>query len=663
LDFSASELPPAGAFTVDFLWKKGIQTELTNQNWDVSVYYSSNLIDMAMMSYGEQRQQIVNVPVKFYAAVSPNKVNKDLSYQQYVITITNDSEEGSAITLLKILPPTTNTNNYKEILTNIVGINSSRIGNNVVYSNDGVIYLPYQNYGISVKRGEVDTIVLTAYDRENSSYLSGSRALEWTLLAANAEWDLATNKAEKNLILWTNDLSLEFVVPPYKTVYAITPTNISTVDITNTITFALQNTSESTEDVIDRIRISIPWPFLTNVVSFSSTKASGYNVITVDGTNYLEVVYPVGRMGSGSNDVITVIWRDNYEHGETNVNVDISVRYATSGSTYVPALPQIGATNTIFFTMPAPVVSMGLPVFETYTTLGKGTVSLMITNKGYGNNTITKIDLYVPDGFTNGLTLDSLNISSAVAITNTNFVAPNHYVLFVDGFVTNETMQISLDVTNLYTNTVYGVIWNAVFDNTFRTTNVNIVAHVVDPGSAELLEREVYSDKKTHSLTLKVYHNTPGTLPLQRIKIVPNAFFYTNISSVISTKGTVSNLTPTECWIVYSPSLAKGSVDEITMVLYDGTNQLITNNLEWKVYADNGTGLSVLREKSVGALKQATLISRPEITNILWTSWYTIPGNDRIADFRVTLSNRSADEVIVISNTISLPAELTNITP
>ncbi|NPV38662.1 MAG: hypothetical protein HPY78_05255 [Brevinematales bacterium] len=664
LDFSASELPPAGAFTVDFLWKKGIQTTLTNQYWKVSAYYSSNLVDFAMCTYGAQDQQIVNVPIQFYAKVSPNKVNKDLAYEQYTVTITNVSEEGNNITLLRIVPPTTNAN-LKEILTNIVSVNSSRIGTKAIYSNDGAIYVDYLAQGTSIKRGEVDTITFTAYDRESTAYFSGARALSWKILAANAPWDLPTNAGQANLALWTNDLSLEFVVPPYKTVYAITPTNLNTVDITNTLQFALQNTSESDQDVIDRLRITIPWPFRTNMISFSSGKASGYSVFEQNGTNYLEVVYPAGRMAPGSNDIITVKWRDDFEYGETNTSFDLSVRYTTSGSTFVAALPQIGATSNVVFRMPVPQAVATMPINEIYTTLREGTVRFVLTNRGYGQNTISRILLVVPDGFTNALADTSIRLTlpATVQATNTNFVAPNTYTILLDGLLTNQVMRIELDVTNTITDALYNVPWVFTLDNGFQTTNITVMANVLDPGSGELLERTVASDRKSHIITLKVYHNTPGVLPLNRVKVEPNGFFYTNITSVTSSLGSISNLTPSNFWVVYTTPLAKGSVDTITMTLQDMTNQLFTNGLVWNVYGDNGTGPGLLREKSADALKQATTISRPETTNIWWTTWYTIPGNDRIADFKLTISNRSADEVVVISNVLTIPAELTNMTP
>ncbi|URA11311.1 FlgD immunoglobulin-like domain containing protein [Thermospira aquatica] len=662
LDFSASELVAGANFTVDFQWKKGIQQTLTNQFWRVTVAYSSNFTEYEMDSYGAQDQNIINVPLTFYAAVSPNKVNKDLAYMQYTVTITNTSEEGNNITLLKIVPPSTNAN-LKEILTNITGVNSSRIGNNAVYSNDGVIYVDYLSQGTSIKRGEVDTIVFTAYDRENTAYFSGTRALSWQILAANASWDLPTNQGQPNLALWTNDLSLEFVVPPYKTVYAIAPTNLNTVDVTNTLEFALQNTSESFADVIERLRISIPWPFRTNTIAFVSTKASGYTITNENGTNYLEISYPVGRMAPGSNDIITLKWLDDFEHGETNTTLALSVRYTTSGSTYVEALPQIGATNVVNFKMPVPEMRAGLVVNEIYTTLREGTLTFVLTNKGYGQNTVQRMRLEVPEGFTNILDVSKIRFVSPVDITNTNVILPNIYEFYPTGLLTNQVIRVEIDVTNTLTNTTYDVPWVWTMDNGYVTTNITILSHVIDPGSAELIERTVASDKKSHTITLKVYNNTPGLLPLLRVKVEPNNSFYTNINSITSSAGTISNVTENSFWIVYTTPLAKGSVDTVTMTLYDNTNQLITNDLEWKVWGDNGTEPAILREKSAGALKQNTTISKPDVTNIWHTSWYIIPGNDRIADFRLTVSNRSADEVVVITNILTIPAELTNITP
>jgi len=661
LNFGASELPANGAMTLTFQWKKPVVQNLTNQLWNVKVYYSSNLVDVGLASYGDQNQQIVNVPVLAYGAVLPNRVNKDLLYESYTIVVSNAGEEGNNITLLKIVPPTTNTSLPKAILTNITGMSSFRAGANAVYSNDGIIYVNYLGAGTSLKRGEVDVISFVAYDRENTSYFSGSRALSWDMRAANAEWDIPTNKVNPNLSVWTNDLSLEFVVPPYKTVYALSPTNILTVDITNTLQFVLQNTSESEADVIGNVYISLPEPFRTNIVSFSSTKTTSYAVVKTNGTNFLQVTYPAGRMAPGSNDMITVKLIDTHEYGNTNSWFDMYVVYTTSGNQWIAALPQIGATNMLSITMPAAQGGASFVFREIYTSQPTAKLTLVLTNKGYGNNPITHIQMIVPAFMTNSLTSSALSASPSSYVTNTVVSSGGMVDLWLDGFITNRGLIVELTTTNTQTNALYGEPLTLVFDNGFQTTNMAITLDVIDAGSAELLPRIVASDKKSHQITLKVYHNTPGNTPLQRVKVVPYGGFYTNIVSVVSSAGVVSNLTPTNFWVTYSPALAKGSVDTITLELQDNTNSLIASGMVWEVYGDNGTGLASLREKLTGSLAQSATISQPEVTNLWLTTWYTIPGNDRVSPFRLLVSNRSADEVVVLSNILRIPVELTNI--
>ncbi|QJR22622.1 hypothetical protein BREVNS_1872 [Brevinematales bacterium NS] len=651
LDFGGEGMPSGARLSLFFTWRKPILADPTNVSWQTEVYYVSNWEMVPQSLLQSTGQSISHVAPIFYAVMSPTEVNKDLDMVQYTLVVSNAGEPGNKIARLRIPMPETN---GQKVITNITGMVSGR-GAMLVWSNDQSLYVDYTGVGW-LDSAQKDTIVFTGWDNQKQAGFEG----KWEVYASGAIWEPLTNRERENTGQLPGSLVLKFVVPPYNTTYAVSPLQLNTVKVSNSLTINIQNISGRNEDEITNVRIHLPWP-LTNVGSVNSEKMVSYRkeMFTHETkTNYVVIlVYPLGKMKPGSNDTITLSVLDALEEGETNVRIEVESLFTTSGSTFVPGILAPNATNVVKFGMPEPVAEIRLKQNEIYTTHEEFTLWWTISNTSERSNVIRTITMSIPSSYTNGLGVWSVLTNGW--ITNVSYASGTSLILLLSNLPPTRECKFGIVLTNRFTNATVVSNWGIVLSNGWYGISTNFVLLIRETPSASVSPGVVYSTRVTQEVALDFVNNTSGTSAVSQLRVtVPS--YYTNIEAVMSTKGGALQRQGNQVIVTYEVPLAKGESDRLVFMLRDGTN-FARQLLGWKVEADNGSGLALVREKYQDSLKQEVQIESPGATQEWLTTWYLAGVIGKTNYAAVLIRNTGEEENGILTNEILLPEKMRSV--
>ncbi|MFN4217469.1 MAG: hypothetical protein ACK4HQ_08740, partial [Brevinematales bacterium] len=527
----------------------------------------------------------------------------------------------------------------------------------MIWSNDQSLYVYYTNVGW-LNPTQKDTIVFTGWDNQKQAGFEGT----WAVYASGAIWEPLTNRERENTGQLPGSLVLRFVVPPYNTAYAVNPLQLDIIKVSNLLNISLQNISGRNEDEITNIRIHFLWP-ITNVGAISSEKMISYTkgMFTNDTrTNYaVTIVYASGRMKPGSNDTITVSVLDALEEGETNTVIEVESLFATSGSTFIPAILSPNTTNMVRFIMPKPDVDVQLKQNEIYNTHGEFVLRWTISNRAERSNVIRTITLTLPSSYTNNVSVFSVVTNGW--ITNVSFVSGTSLRLVLSNLLPGKQCEFGLVLTNRFTNAMVISNWGMVVSNGWYSFDTNFVLMIREAPSASVSPRIVYSTRVTQQVVLDFVNNTSGISSVRKLRVtVPN--YYTNIESVVSSRGASLQREGNYLTVVYDVPLSKGESDRLTFVLRDRTN-FASQHFDWKVEADNGNGFALVREKYGDALKQEVMIESPVASQDWLTTWYLagILGKTNYA--AILIQNTGKEENGILTNEIVLSEKLRSVIP
>jgi len=642
-------MPAGGRLSLSFMWKKVILSDPTNVVWRVKAYYLSNWEDVAQAVLEKTSQTIVHVAPVYYGVISPNEVNKDLDMVSYTLVVSNAGEAGNKVAKLCLWVPETN---GQKVITNLSSMVSAK-GASLVYSNQ-LLYVDYTSVGW-LDSGQRDTITFNGYDNQRQATFDGS----WQLFASGALWEPLTNREQPNTGQLPGSLQLKFVIPPYNTTYAVSPSQVNTVKITNTLVLDIQNISSRNEDEITNLRIHLPWP-VTNVVAVTSGAMTSASVAWFTNemrTNISVLVrYAPGRMKPGSNDTITLSVVDALETGETNLWVSVESLYTTSGSTFVEGILAPNATNLVRFVMPLPSVSVKLLQNELYTTHSRATLSWVISNTGERSNAVQTMVLSVPLEFTNGLSVSSLVTNGW--ITNVTVIGGTQLLLRLSNLTVGRTCAFGLVITNRWTTNITVSNWNWSVSNGWYGIGGSLVVSVKEPPSAVVSPSTVYSTRVTQEVVLEFVNNTSGSSSVTNLRVVVPSYF-TNVVSVTSDRGNVS-LNGNTVNIDYGTPLSRGESDRIRFLLVDKTNFFVGDNV-WIVEADNGVGFAAVREKYPAALQQSVRIEMPSAMQEWLTTWYVVGSVGKTNRAVFVVSNTGEEENGILTNEVVLPPEMSSV--
>ncbi len=634
---------------------KPLISEATNVLWNCDVYYLDNSSNTAVSNVrGDPRQMIVLPNAYFYSYVSPNDVGKDEIGVLYTFTITNYGEIGNNLYKIKIVPPTTNSNNFL-VMTNIDSITSVLAGTNTIYSNDGCVYIDYGANNTNIVSKAIDTVSLRAYDNQDSIGFKG----QWAVYTANGKTmnpTIATADPETGI---GKSLSYNVIMPDYDSTYYVIPNSVSTVSTSNTIKVVIENAGKGTNN-INNVRIYLQYPFLTNNIAVSSSNGAAYSMSSEGGTNYVDLQYPPNTFVTNKADIITLNIQDEMNYGDTNILVDVKTRYNTSVLTYIPSRIQSGFTNLISFLMPPPVVSANFVSDSVYTVQRDSKLRFRIINNGLGSNELRNISLTVNSSFTNGLTIARISDNLATNIIYDS--ASGTYEMNYSNFVILMTNDIVLEVTNTNTQKIKNFNFDMSFNNGIRNTNLSLYLNVDTPPTASLLTKEVYAPNYSNDVKMNFFNYSSGSSSIYYLRITPPNVF-TNLLNPTSAKGTVVSNLGTNIVIYYASGLAKTDNDTIEMWAVDSNDMVETSNVPWKLEADNTGGYSAVAEDQSNSLEMSLIIPQPSVSNIVYTKWYVInTGSTELTNsFILMFSNIGEGANSIFSNIVVLPSQLSTV--
>ncbi|MEM0173057.1 MAG: hypothetical protein QXI16_00960, partial [Sulfolobaceae archaeon] len=621
--------------------QKELLEDPTNVIWQpVYIFTNDNVTYYHTNIYGSPLMQILPPPVNYYAYVTPNMVSKDVESMIYNFVITNTGEVGNNIYRVKITPP-----NGKNVITNIQII-SNRIKAKIDYLSDGSISIDYWVSNNTIQSLGYDYITIRGYDNQTVDGFSGL----WDVRAANSKTGLADSKP-KNPYDIGKSLELRFVLSPYNSQYYILNKELNTPDKTNNINIILNNTGEAGND-ISYVRIYLLSPFITNDLSVTSSNNGVISQISSDGTNFVEISYPAGKFTNNVSERLVLKVLDVLDKGETNIVLPVKVRYTTSGVSFIDSQLPSGETNLIKFKMPQPQLEQTILPEEIYA--GQENVELKIryVNKGGFNNNIERIKLMLPKEFTNNFGISKVVDDLATNKSYSSGTLTLYYSNFYSGITNTITLKLTNKINIVGTNFIFDTLaYNGVFET--NSYGKKILYMEMPPAASIQAEyTNIYSVNITNVVKIEVDNGVAsGSSPINYSKfIVPDIF--TNLVSVESTKGTIVSNELTNLVIFYENGLAKGEKDILTLKLIDKYDLYKTNNIEWKVYINNGSGYSFVN-KDFSVLKQIMTIPLIDITNInsLQTFYIGIETNS----FIIILSNQSEGNNYALSNVIELP--------
>ncbi len=630
----------------------------TNSRWNVSVdYLDGGGYRSTLIKAGCSNSVAILLPnPTTYAAVSPKTVGKDMTSERYNITVTNYGVLGNNIQMVKILPPHTNT--MTDIITNVTFI-SNRIGGLLTYTN-GTILVQYFTSNTNLASGMADVISFNAFDNQNLPGFSDN----WEAFIANTS---STDAFVPAALLVPSDTAFEVIQPSYRSDYRVTPNTLDTSYYTNSFSVQVNNTGGAGNN-ISCLRIALPAPFITNAILVSSTRTTNIVLTNFGGTNTIELLYSSNVFVPNSNDVVSITAWDQLDFGDTNVWINVNLIYSTSFGQTAASEVQ-GGTNLLAFTMPSPQVKAKIVFNEAFTGQNDFSLRYKFINTGKGSNKVTRGVVTIPSIFTNGGILLATTNSR---VTNAYWNG-NRYIMAYSNFISQETNEVVFYLTNqasIETNAFVSALFeNGMYSNSATNDNVyDSIERIISAPSAGVSPSAVLSTDFSNTVVLTYNNNSSGSLSTLSLRIdVP--LIYTNTVSASSLKGSaaISNINSTNfVYVTYSGGLSKNESDTIQLSLLDKLQTGSTNNVEWKVNADNGSGYGNTRETSSGALKQSFDMPAPEIISYFDTAWFYITTNSAPAardtnHIRVKIMNLGEGANAFNAVKIIMPFELTNI--
>lgn len=400
LDYTGNLLTNNGSDLITISAKDNWAFGDTNAYFLVKVKFTTNQqFVYAHVSGGTNLVSYISSGPVVYANFDYNSVYRNNTYPLLVLSLSNGGEGDNLVEKVDITIPFA-----LRIGFDVSTVSNSLITNVSYNSGTGVLSIWMTNF----VPGMIDKIY---FNVSNTSTYSSTNV--FTVKAYN----VVTN--ESVIPMYQDALNIRFVDPPSAEVLT---TELSTLDKTNVITFKVNNDSVG-DAGIKQVLISLPIPF-TNVVNIISNRITA----NISITNYTNVIVKyVNGISRGDYDIISLSVVDTFDVGETNVSASIRVN---EGAGFVESLVGPSGKN-IYFRMPrASGLASLITKYVTIADPAKGqtastnTVSLIVSNTGFGLNNITSVKIVLPAEITN---IFSITSTLPAVYSNSNNVLFIHY--------------------------------------------------------------------------------------------------------------------------------------------------------------------------------------------------------------------------------------------
>ncbi|MGC8869504.1 MAG: FlgD immunoglobulin-like domain containing protein [Brevinematia bacterium] len=547
----------------------------TNVIWNVGVDYNDGYSNnnFPYIPSGSGSTFVKLPPSRIYGKLIPNNVYYDLDEIDMKLELTNFGEKYNDVYWVRIFLP--------NIVTNVVVLSNKIPANINYYSSSNMIFVDYAISNTNLASGVKDIIYFTAYDNvDNYMIYFTNLKVEVANYPSNVYY---TNALE----LVPGDLNYNIDNPPYRANYRVEPNIVSAFENGFVMYKVFVDNAGNTGNNARTLVLSYPFVLITNdmIVSNSYGNALVYlltNSIVVDYTN-------TSGLAVGSNDIIYVHARDNWVIGDTNGVFNLKVKFDTSGGKFVKGRV-VGGTNIVSYISSPPYAYTKLLYREVYYPNPNPTITIILSNGGSGDNSITRLDINIPTALQIGFNI--ANVTSDYA-TNKSY-SGGVLTLLYDNLPVNvvDYVRIKISNTNVagtsfnITGTAYNGVTNA---SIIPTGLLDMTLRFIQPPTAELLTTSLNALLRTNVISVKIDNNTSGDASVKNFLVSLNSPF-TNVISVSNTKPSVISISNnTNIYVSYTNGLSKGDNDSLTIVAVDDFNIGNTNSVVG-FYVNEGLG-------------------------------------------------------------------------
>lgn len=532
-------------------------------------------------------------------------------------TIYNTAPKGVSAKLAKI-----------EFMTNrfptIVSATSVHLGSqaNLVITNIGetnIIYVKYGDDGSNLlsvydNATEKDQVIITVVDSisyDTFAQMPTNISIPTYLYKTSYETnDTNSYKLLTIGIKYTGTNKLWVEHPPIDIEFYISPEQIDTTSVTNTVTFFITNKGEA-GNRIHNVYIPIPADVSTNVVNFSST----YGAFPLYNSSLDRVEIPyLTPLDGGSSDTVTFEMRDIVDGEDKQVFFNPTVQNDRETKVGIATVVS-GKSASIDFVLPKPSGGGWASPNVFYVTVNEptGTVitqsfTVRVTNEGVGTDRFDRVCVEIPlplQGQIARVDSSRMGVSSASSPSIVQLSSTNLIVVYTNGgneVLINESDMLTFlayvsNVDSLPTNGT----WKFYADNGFTEMGeqfFNLTNSIPGSKLAYGTERVNVSKSglslttdKTNTFTYSIENGTNGSRSIKQVRVTIPWPYSVIVSSVVVTEtfATVS----TNDGYMYLTYAGGAELDalEKTIVEFNAIKPIVApTNVDWPTeiyYVDN----------------------------------------------------------------------------
>ncbi len=520
--------------------------------------------------------------------------NSNKATNIFVYSIYNDGDGSNELEQAVIYIP--------DILANkVTGSWSTWLGGaGYITNKPDRIIISYNAAGNTLNTKATDNITLAV-----TNNLIARTNLFWLFAAANNN---GAPPATNNMGTISNGSKYVSVV---EQPYAYINSGVNIYDSLRTNSFEYKFVNPASGMDIIKARIYIPPVYTIAVSTLASSNKSGTVSFSI-ASNYIEIDYTADTLKPAENDVISFDIIDSINK-TTNISKWQSEIQYFADDIFYPTSEDTGSQYLKIILAPADAVITVSPEIL-YTTSVTNTVIVIVSNKGQGDNYITRLRIDYPDMDWNILSVDSLIITNSA-----NEVEAGGYLYFRYDWEnknipagTNDiiTVQFTDSIISVCSRTLYAGANNEDpgaedYSTSAGDANINYVL----PADAHILPDNIDSTTYTNVYTYKI-NNQAGSSAVKQAVIKLPAI----ITNIISANSSYMFNNANIKWDNTVSTITLNYYNDINGDLPTSTNDTITLELADAVSSGwtNGTFESLVND-GTGYVQTVTTISQSKI--------------------------------------------------
>ncbi len=443
--------------------------------------------------------------------------------------------------------------------------------------------------------------------------------------------------------------------------YITSPSYINDFTITNQLQFLILNTNASGLS-IKRVKIAIPSGVYSVVTNSITTPWSGATKSVVG--NEIIIDYTANNLIPGAQDTVSFKALDNISKGSNQSLWPISLQYFVNDGYYQAATN--AGKQWIKIQRAVPVASASLSRNYFYLTSVSNTVTMKLTNKGSGDNTITAARILYPTSligvsggnvFSSQISSDALNIACNPGEIILNYLADG--TSLPPGYVDTITLRFGDLITNITTLTLRCEVNNTspLELTSYLSASGSLLMNAVLPSDAFVTPSTLDTSTSTNTLTYRIINQGKQAAVQKAVIIFPGVVtgILSNASSKIANDVADIRLSGVSSMTLdYSSSpLLTTENDTVTIRIVDSWIKGNTN-VTFSSFVDDGNGYAETITAS-GQSKEI-LFSMPNARADAYITPVVIDYDSVSNEFVYVISNKGTGSDNIDKVRISYPA-------